>query len=83
MKAVPGSNVDVRALTETMLIKVKDIDEITEDTEDLASLVTGCVYLVLCDFCQFVINICVTGALLCVLVQHNQPCLCFKSSVYV
>jgi len=50
---------------------------------DLASLVTGCVYLVLCDFCQFVINICVTGALLCVLVQLNQPWLCFKSSVYV
>jgi len=50
---------------------------------DLASLVTGCVYLVLCDFCQFVINICVTGALLCDLVQPNQPCLCFKSSVYV
>jgi len=38
---------------------------------DLASLVTGCVYLVLCDFCQFVINICDTGALLCDLVQHN------------
>jgi len=35
---------------------------------DLESLVTGCVYLVLCDFCQFVINICVTGALLCDLV---------------
>jgi len=27
---------------------------------DLASLVTVCVYLVLCDFCQFVINIFVT-----------------------
>jgi len=50
---------------------------------DLASLVTGCVYLVLCDFCQFFINNCVTCALLCDLVQHNQRCLCFKSSVYV
>jgi len=38
---------------------------------ELASLVTGCVYLVLCAFCQFVINICDTGALLCDLVQHN------------
>jgi len=50
---------------------------------DLASLVTGCVYLVLCDFCQFVINICDTGTLLCDLVKHNQPCLYFKSFVYV
>jgi len=50
---------------------------------DLASLVAGCVYMVPCDFCQFVINICDTGALPCVLVRHNQPCLRFKSSVYV
>jgi len=45
--------------------------------------VTGCVYLVLCDFCQFLIYICDTGALLCDLVQLNQPCLCFKSCVYL
>jgi len=38
---------------------------------DLASLVTGCVYFVLCDFCQFVINICDTSALLSDLLQHN------------
>jgi len=32
MKAVLGNNVDVRALTETMLIEVKDIDETTDKT---------------------------------------------------
>jgi len=48
---------------------------------DLASLVTGSFYLVLCDFWQFVINICDTGAMLCDLVQHNQRCLCLKSFV--
>jgi len=60
-----------------------NIDVLSNYLSSLASLVTNCVYLVLCDFCQFVINICVTGALLCDLVQHNQPCLCFKSFVYV
>ncbi|KAH8349437.1 hypothetical protein KR084_001528, partial [Drosophila pseudotakahashii] len=38
MKAVLGSNVDVRALTETMLVEVKDIDEITEKTDILCAV---------------------------------------------
>jgi len=33
MKAVLGNNVDVRALTETMLIEVKDIDETTDKSQ--------------------------------------------------
>jgi len=49
----------------TELLRNGFYDEISID---LASHVTGWVYLVLCDFCQFVINICVTGALLCDLV---------------
>jgi len=37
MKAVLGNNVDVRALTETMLIEVKDIDETTDKTDILCA----------------------------------------------
>jgi len=38
MKAVLGNNVDVRALTETTLIEVKDIDETTDKTDILCAV---------------------------------------------
>jgi len=38
MKAVLGNNVDVRALTETMLIEVKDIDETTDKADILCAV---------------------------------------------
>jgi len=38
MNTVLGNNVDVRALTETMLIEVKDIDETTEKTDILCAV---------------------------------------------
>jgi len=38
MKAVLGNNVDVRALTETVLIEVKDIDETTDKTNILCAV---------------------------------------------
>jgi len=38
MKAILGNNVDVRALTETMLIEVKDIDETTDKKDILCAV---------------------------------------------
>jgi len=38
MKAVLGNNVDVRELTETMLIEIKDIDETTYKTDILCAV---------------------------------------------
>jgi len=38
MKPLLGNKVDVRALTETMLIEVKDIDEITDITDILCAV---------------------------------------------
>jgi len=38
MKAVLSNNVDVRALTETLLIKVKDIDETTDKADILCAV---------------------------------------------
>jgi len=38
MKAVLGNNADVRALSETMLIEVKDIDETTDKTDILCAV---------------------------------------------
>jgi len=38
MKTVLGNNVDIRALTETKLIEVKDIDETTDKTDILCAV---------------------------------------------
>jgi len=38
MKAVLGNSVDVRALTETMLIEIKDIDETTDKSDILSAV---------------------------------------------